>query len=151
MDSSTNWFLALKIWGLAVLKFFDVVLKFELPNAQFLNFPKNSAQVLINGDCVVSHNIMMNVFYWILLSWNKLNYESTSIFKKNPWVVLDLPAKLEWTYSIHEVTRKSSHFSVVCYCFASERETFSGNCILICVYHSVLIFSVANTDRILLA
>ena len=28
-------FLALKIWALAVLKFFDVVLKFELLNAQF--------------------------------------------------------------------------------------------------------------------
>ena len=40
-----------------VLKFFDVVLKFELPNAGVLNFPKNSALVLIrlvliNGDCV---------------------------------------------------------------------------------------------------
>ena len=41
MDSSTNWFLI-----------FDVVLKFELPNAHFLIFPKNSAQVLINRDCV---------------------------------------------------------------------------------------------------
>ena len=41
---------------MAVLKFFDVVLKFELPNARFLNFPKNSAAVLIGpvfiiGDC----------------------------------------------------------------------------------------------------
>ena len=40
-----------------VLKFFDVVLKFEPPNARFLNFPKYSAPVLIrlvliNGDCV---------------------------------------------------------------------------------------------------
>ena len=40
-----------------VLKFFDVVLKFELPNAQVLNFPQNSAPslirpVLIIGDCV---------------------------------------------------------------------------------------------------
>ena len=32
---------------MAVLKFFDVVLKFELPTARFLNFPKNSAAVLI--------------------------------------------------------------------------------------------------------
>ena len=53
----STWFLALKIWALAVLKFFDVVLKFELPNTQVLNFPKNSALslirlVLINGDCV---------------------------------------------------------------------------------------------------
>jgi hypothetical protein len=40
-------FLALKIWALAVLKFFYVVLKFELPIARFLNFPKNSASVLI--------------------------------------------------------------------------------------------------------
>ena len=37
--------------------FFDVVLKFEPPNARVLNFPKNSALVLIrlvliNGDCV---------------------------------------------------------------------------------------------------
>ena len=50
-------FLALKIWALAVLKFFDVVLKFELPNARVLNFPQNSAPsligpVLIIGDCV---------------------------------------------------------------------------------------------------
>ena len=50
-------FLALKIWALAVLKFFDVVLKFELPNARVFNFPQNSAPsligpVLINGDCV---------------------------------------------------------------------------------------------------
>ena len=42
---------------MAVLKFFDVVLKFELPTARFLNFPKNSAAVLIRpvliiGDCV---------------------------------------------------------------------------------------------------
>ena len=53
----STWFLALKIWALAVLKFFDVVLKFELPNARVLNFPKNSAPsligpVLIIGDCV---------------------------------------------------------------------------------------------------
>ena len=39
------------------LKFFDVVLKFELPNTRVLNFPKISALslivvVLINGDCV---------------------------------------------------------------------------------------------------
>ena len=42
---------------MAVLKFFDMVLKFELPTARFLNFPKNSAAVLIRsvliiGDCV---------------------------------------------------------------------------------------------------
>ena len=40
-----------------VLKFFDVVLKFELPRARCLNFPKNSASVLIRlvliiGDCM---------------------------------------------------------------------------------------------------
>jgi hypothetical protein len=40
-----------------VLKFFDVVLNFELPSARCLNFPKNSASVLIRlvliiGDCV---------------------------------------------------------------------------------------------------
>ena len=57
MDSSTNWFLALKICALAVLKLFDVVLKFEPPNARVLDFPKNSALVLIrlvliNGDCM---------------------------------------------------------------------------------------------------
>ena len=57
MDSSTNWFLVLKIWALAVLKFLNVVLKFEPPNARVLYFPKNSALVLIrlvliNGDCV---------------------------------------------------------------------------------------------------
>ena len=39
------------------VKFFVVVFKFELPNARFLNFPKNSASVfirlvLIIGDCV---------------------------------------------------------------------------------------------------
>ena len=28
-----------------ILKFFDVVLKIELPNARFLNFAKNSAPV----------------------------------------------------------------------------------------------------------
>jgi hypothetical protein len=41
----------------AVLKFFDVVLKFELPTAWFVNFPKKSAAVLIRlvliiNDCV---------------------------------------------------------------------------------------------------
>ena len=40
-----------------VIKFFDVVLKFEPPNPRFLNFHKNSAPVLIrlvliNGDYV---------------------------------------------------------------------------------------------------
>ena len=40
-----------------VLKFFDVVLKFELPRARCVNFPKSSALVLIRlgliiGDCV---------------------------------------------------------------------------------------------------
>ena len=40
-----------------VLKLFDMVLKFELPRAQCLNFPKNSASVLIRlvliiEDCV---------------------------------------------------------------------------------------------------
>ena len=53
----STWFLAFKIWALAVLKFFDVVLKFELPNAGVLNFPQNSAPSLIGpvfiiGDCV---------------------------------------------------------------------------------------------------
>ena len=53
----STWFLALKIWALVSLKFFDVVLKFELPNTRVLNFPKISALslivvVLINGDCV---------------------------------------------------------------------------------------------------
>ena len=63
-EFTLNWhgfhffpFLALKIWALVVLKFFDVVLKFELSRARCLNFPKNSASVLINlvliiGDCV---------------------------------------------------------------------------------------------------
>ena len=42
---------------MVVLKFFDVVLKFELSRARCLNFPKNSASVLIRmvliiGDCV---------------------------------------------------------------------------------------------------
>ena len=42
-----------------VLKFFDLVLKFELPNARVLNFPKISGLsliglVLIIGDCVYS-------------------------------------------------------------------------------------------------
>ncbi len=52
-----SWCLTLKIWLLAVLKFLDVVLKSELLSAGCLNFPKNSALVLIrlvliNGDCV---------------------------------------------------------------------------------------------------
>ena len=50
-------FLALKIWALAVLKFFELVLKFEQPNDRVLNFPQNSAPsfigpVFIIGDCV---------------------------------------------------------------------------------------------------
>ena len=52
----------MKIWALAVLKFFDVVLKFELPNARVLNFPKISRSsliglVLIIGDCVYWDNL----------------------------------------------------------------------------------------------
>ena len=40
-----------------ILKFFDVLLKFDLSSAGFLNFPQNSAPsligpVLIIGDCV---------------------------------------------------------------------------------------------------
>ena len=55
--SKSTRFLALKIWAMAVLKLFDVVLEFELPNAWVLNFLQNSAPsligpVLINGDCV---------------------------------------------------------------------------------------------------
>ena len=42
---------------MAVLKFFDMVLKFELPTARFLNFPKNSAAVLIIGDCVYDNEL----------------------------------------------------------------------------------------------
>jgi hypothetical protein len=46
-----------------VLKFFDVVLKFELPRARCLNFPKNSASVLIRlvliiGDCVYARFVL---------------------------------------------------------------------------------------------
>ena len=48
-----------------VLKFFDVVLKFELPNARVLNFPKISASslilvVLINGACVYFKTMLLN-------------------------------------------------------------------------------------------
>ena len=76
MDSSTNWFLALKFWALAVLKFFDVVLKFEPPNARVLNFPKNSVLslirlVLINGDCVyeeIRHSFIYNTYQSHLFS-----------------------------------------------------------------------------------
>ena len=61
-------FLALKIWALAVLKFFDVVLKFELPSARFLNFPKNSASVLMRpvliiGDCVLIYADIYTFFF----------------------------------------------------------------------------------------
>ena len=43
-----------------------MVLKFEPPNAWFVNFPKNSAPVfirlvLINGDCVYLHCIVPKV------------------------------------------------------------------------------------------
>ena len=78
-EFTLNWhgfhffpFLALKIWALVVLKFFDVVLKFELPNARVLNFPKISASslilaVLINGDCVyVFVKTMRKIFFQIL-------------------------------------------------------------------------------------
>ena len=49
-----------------VLKFFDVVLKFELPRARCLNFPKNSALVLIRvvliiGDCVYLYPVANTV------------------------------------------------------------------------------------------
>ena len=57
-EFTLNWhgfhffpFLALKIWALVVLKFFDVVLKFELPNARVLNFPKISASSLMWSAC----------------------------------------------------------------------------------------------------
>ena len=51
---------------LAVLKFFDMVLKFELPNARVLNFPENSAPsligpVLIIGDYVYFDRV--HIFY----------------------------------------------------------------------------------------
>ena len=64
-------FLALKIWALAVLKFFDVVLKFELPSARFLNFPKNSASVLMRpvliiGDCVYTLLIYADIYTFFL-------------------------------------------------------------------------------------
>ena len=39
-----------------VLKFFDVVLKFELPRARCLNFPKNSASVLIRLVLIIGDN-----------------------------------------------------------------------------------------------
>ena len=47
-----------------------MVLKFELPRAQCLNFPKNSASVLIRlvliiGDCVYN----FEKFFWILKLW----------------------------------------------------------------------------------
>ena len=43
-----------------------MVLKFELPNAQILNFPQNSAQshigpVLINGDCVYLEKVTFRI------------------------------------------------------------------------------------------
>ena len=80
MDSSTNWFLALKIWALAVLKFFDVVLKFELPNAWVLNFPQNSAPsliglVLIIGDYVYCEPINnLPLICNVLFSWFPIVY-----------------------------------------------------------------------------
>ena len=86
MDSSTNWFLALKIWALAVLKFFDVVLKFEPPNARVLNFPKNSAVVLIrlvliNGDCVYSMKFWIIIYSGHFYFWvSILEYEMSSLF-----------------------------------------------------------------------
>ena len=55
-------FLALKIWAVAVPKFFDVVLKFELPNARFLDFPKNSVAVLIIRACVYLVNFKERSF-----------------------------------------------------------------------------------------
>ena len=47
-----------------VLKFFDVVLKFELPRARCLNIPKNSASVLIRlvliiGDCLYYNYLVL--------------------------------------------------------------------------------------------
>ena len=55
-----------------VLKFFDVVLKFELLRARCLNFPKNSVSVLIRlvliiGDCVV----FVNDLFWKKAHINK--------------------------------------------------------------------------------
>ena len=55
---------ALKLLAVAVLKFFDVVLKFELPNARVLDFPKISGSsliglVLIIGDCVYGRFVFL--------------------------------------------------------------------------------------------
>ena len=98
MDSSTNWFLALKIWALAVLKFFDLVLKFEPPNARFLNFPKNSAPVLIrlvliNGEPAFYKNWNCSEFSMKGIDFSTFGaFWSVHIFSKtlkdNPFNVL---------------------------------------------------------------
>ena len=78
-------FLALKIWALAVLKFFDVVLKFEVPNARVLNFSKNSAlsligPVLIIGDCVyLLQYILDRSFAQILFEFCFLNRSTEAV------------------------------------------------------------------------
>ena len=70
-----------------VLKFFDVVLKFKLPSAQFLNFPRNSTSVLIRpvliiGDCmyitrVDDNNFTACVMKFCLPNHTKVNRENT--------------------------------------------------------------------------
>ena len=75
-----------------VLKFFDVVLKFELPNARVLNFPQNSAPsliglVLIIGDCVYTHygfiRTTVNVSVLVVLIFSQ-NFSTNG-----PYVVLN--------------------------------------------------------------
>ena len=66
-------FLALKIWALVVLKFFDVVLKFEPPNARFLYFPKNSVQVLTRWVLMIGYFVHWAALRWLSENQNKLS------------------------------------------------------------------------------
>ena len=101
----STWFLALKIWALAVLKFFDAVLKFELPNARVLNFPKISALslirlVLINGDCVYS------LFYFlqnqnkqrIFIFWTKYWIGCHVWNETKRWLLSNIEKRTYWTH-----------------------------------------------------
>ena len=74
--SKIDGFLKGWILNITPLKFFVVVLKFELPNTRVLNFLKNSAPsligpVLIIGDCLYIQSKVSGRFRKIL--WSSQN------------------------------------------------------------------------------
>ena len=94
-------FSALKIWALAVLKLFDVVLKFVLPSGRFLHFLQKFS---VSSYTTGSYNRRLRVIEhpknssWIWFYWN---------FKKRIWPYFEFLENL-W-YVLHEVSSYKNH------------------------------------------